>query len=139
MSFAGAQHNTLPKSTRRNVKLNKFAFGTHLDVPPSEMSPTAKNQEKRLFSQTSDLLIFILKEASEEQLKSLVVGSKQGKIADEELEKLMSKQSISKNQAKLKGRREKLLPLIFLFLKSKGTDAFGPFNAPIASCLKPLF
>ena len=88
--------------------------------------------------------IFILKEASEEQLKSLVVGSKQGKIADEELEKLISKQSISKNQAKLKGRREKLLPLIFLFLKSKGTDAFGtrlrhPFNAPIASCLKPLF
>lgn len=73
-----------------------------------------------------------------------MVGSKQGKIADEELEKLISKQSISKNQAKLKGRREKLLPLIFLFLKSKGTDAFGtrlrrPFNAPIASCLKPLF
>ena len=54
--------------------------------------------------------IFILKEASEEQLKSLVVGSKQGKITDEELEKLISKQSISKNQAKLKGRREKLLP-----------------------------
>ena len=68
-----------------------------------------------------------------------MVGSKQGKITDEELEKLISKQSISKNQAKLKGRREKLLPLIFLFLKSKGTDAFGPFNAPIASCLKPLF
>ena len=22
------EHNTLPKSTRRNVKLNKFAFGT---------------------------------------------------------------------------------------------------------------
>ena len=26
-SFAD-EHNTLPKSTRRNVKLNKFAFGT---------------------------------------------------------------------------------------------------------------
>ena len=66
--------------------------------------------------------IFILKEASEEQLKSLVVGSKQGKITDEELEKLISKQSISKNQAKLKGRREKLLPLIFLFLKTHSVN-----------------
>ena len=73
-----------------------------------------------------------------------MVDSKQGRITEEELEELISKQSISKNQAKLKGRREKLLPLIFLFLKSKGTDTFGtrlrhPFNAPIASCLKPLF
>ena len=60
--------------------------------------------------------IFIVKEASEEQVKSLVVDSKQGKITEEDLEELISKQSISKNQAKLKGRREKLLPLIFLFL-----------------------
>ena len=32
-SFAD-EHNTFPKSTRRNVKLNKFAFGT-----PSEADP----------------------------------------------------------------------------------------------------
>ena len=60
-SFADA-HNTLPKSTRRNVKLNKFAFGTPwlpdllckhwftslvwnfcrwvADVPPRETSPS---------------------------------------------------------------------------------------------------
>ena len=44
-----------------------------------------------------------------------MVDSKQEKITEEELEKLISKQSISKNQAKLKGRREKLLPLIFPF------------------------
>ena len=30
LSFAGVvdEHNTLPKSTRRNVKLNKFVLGT---------------------------------------------------------------------------------------------------------------
>jgi len=44
-----------------------------------------------------------------------VVDSKQGRITEEELEKLISKQSISRNQAKLKGRREKLLPLILPF------------------------
>ena len=27
-SSLAEEHNTLPKSTRRNVKLNKFAFGT---------------------------------------------------------------------------------------------------------------
>ena len=59
--------------------------------------------------------IFIVKEASEEQLKSLVVDSKQGRITEEELEELISKQSISRNQAKLNGRREKLLPLILPF------------------------
>lgn len=48
-------------------------------------------------------------------MKSLVVDSKQEKITEEELEKLISKQSISKNQAKLKGRREKLLPLLLRF------------------------
>ena len=44
-----------------------------------------------------------------------MVDSKQEKITEEELEKLISKQSISKNQAKLKGRREKLLPLLLRF------------------------
>ena len=47
-----------------------------------------------------------------------MVDSKQEKITEEELEKLISKQSISKNQAKLKGRREKLLPLLFRRLRS---------------------
>ena len=46
---------------------------------------------------------------------SLVVDSKQGRITEEELEELISKQSISRNQAKLNGRREKLLPLILPF------------------------
>ena len=67
------EHNTLPKSTRRNVKLNKFAFGTlwlpdllckHwftlsvqnfcrwiADVPPRKTSPAGKSEEKRLLSQ----------------------------------------------------------------------------------------
>ena len=51
-----------------------------------------------------------------------MVDKKQGKITDEEFEKLISKQSISKNQAKLKGRREKLLPLMFLFLKTRSVN-----------------
>ena len=68
-------YNTLPKSTRRNVKLNKFAFGTPwlpdlffkhwftssvwnfcrrvADVPPRETSPKAKSEEKRMFSQAT--------------------------------------------------------------------------------------
>ena len=90
--------------------------------------------------------IFILKEASEEQLKSLVVDSKQRKITDEELEKLISKQSISKNQAKLKGRREKFLPLIFPFSEdpkrlslSKETDACGTrLRHPFQSAIREL-
>ena len=70
-SFAG-EHNTLVKSTRRNVELNKFGCGTPwlpdilckqrftssvwdfcrwvADVPPRETSPAAKGEEKRLFS-----------------------------------------------------------------------------------------
>ena len=70
-SFAG-EHNTLVKSTRRNVELNKFGCGTPwlpdilckqrfmssvwdfchwvADVPPLETSPAAKSEEKRLFS-----------------------------------------------------------------------------------------
>ena len=65
--------STLPKSTRKHVKLHKFIFGTpwlpdllckHLfassvwnfccwvaDVPPRETFPAAKSEEKRMFSQ----------------------------------------------------------------------------------------
>ena len=68
--------NTLPKSTRGNVKLNKSAFGTPwlpdllckhwftswvwyfccrvADVSPREMSPAARSKEKRPLSQASD-------------------------------------------------------------------------------------
>ena len=67
------EHNNLPKSTRRHVKLDKFVFGTPwladllckhwfassvwnfcrwvADVPPRETSPEAKSEEKRMFSQ----------------------------------------------------------------------------------------
>ena len=68
------EHNASPKSTRRNVQLNKKnAFGTPrlpdllckhwfttavwnfyrwvADVPPRETSPAGRSQEKRLFSQ----------------------------------------------------------------------------------------
>ena len=64
-------------STRRNLKLNKFTFGTPwrpdlliskhwfvssvrnfccwiVDVPPRETSPAAKSEEKRMFSQTNN-------------------------------------------------------------------------------------
>ena len=74
-SFAD-EHNTLVKSTRRNVKLNKFGCGTSwlpdilifkhwftssvwyfcrwvADVPPRETSPAAKSEAKRLFSQAT--------------------------------------------------------------------------------------
>ena len=69
------EHNTLPKSTRRNVKLNKFAYGTPwlpdlffkhwftssvlnfcrwvADVPPRETSPAAKSEAKQMFSQAN--------------------------------------------------------------------------------------
>ena len=69
------EHNTLPKSTRRHVKLDKFVFGTPwlpdllckhwfassvwnfcrwvADVPPCEMSPAVKSEEKRMFSQAT--------------------------------------------------------------------------------------
>ena len=67
--------NTLPKLTRRNIKLNKFAFGTPwlpdlsckhwftssvwnfccwvADSPPREMSQATKSKEKRLFSRAT--------------------------------------------------------------------------------------
>ena len=63
------EHNTLPKPTRRHIKLDKFIFGTlwlrdllckHwlwnfcrwvADVPPRETSPAAKGEEKQMFSQ----------------------------------------------------------------------------------------
>ena len=54
------EHNTLPKLTRSNIKLNKFAFGTPwlpdllrrvADVPPCKTSPAASSEEQRLFSQ----------------------------------------------------------------------------------------
>ena len=67
------EHNTLPKSTRRCVKLDKFVFGTPwlpdflckhwfassvwnfccwvADVPPGETSLAVKSEEKRMFSQ----------------------------------------------------------------------------------------
>ena len=67
------EHNNLPKSTRRHVKLLKFIFGTSwlpdlfykhwftssawnfcrcvADVPPRETSPAGKSEEKRMFSQ----------------------------------------------------------------------------------------
>ena len=69
------EHKTLPKSTRRNVKSNKFAFGTlwlpdllckhwytcvssirnfcHwvANILPCKTSPVARSEEKRLFSQ----------------------------------------------------------------------------------------
>ena len=67
------EHNTLPKSTRRKLKLNKFTFWTPwlpdllskrwfassvwnfchgvADVPPHETSPAAKSEEKLMLSQ----------------------------------------------------------------------------------------
>ena len=69
-SFAD-EHNALPKLTRRNIKLNKFAFGTPwlldllckhwftssvwnfchwvADVPPCETSSTTRSKEWQLF------------------------------------------------------------------------------------------
>ena len=69
-SFAD-EHNTLPKLTKRNIKLNKFAFGTPwlldllckhwfrssiwnfchwvADVPPCETSSATRSKEKQLF------------------------------------------------------------------------------------------
>ena len=69
------EHTTLPKATRRHVKLDKFVFGTPwlldlfckhwfassvwnfcrwvADVPPRETSPAAKSEEKRMFSQAN--------------------------------------------------------------------------------------
>ena len=69
------ERNTLPKSTRKHVKLDKFVFGIPwlpdllckhwfassvwnfchwvADVPPRETSPVAKSKEKRMFSQAS--------------------------------------------------------------------------------------
>ena len=73
-SFADEQ-NSLPKSTRRNLKLNKFTFGTPwlwellnkhwfvssvwnfcrwvTDLPPCEMSPAAKSEDKWMFLQAT--------------------------------------------------------------------------------------
>ena len=70
-----SQYNTLPKSTRRHVILDKFIFKTPwlldllckhwfassvwnfcswvADVPPLETSLVAKSEEKRMFSQTT--------------------------------------------------------------------------------------
>ena len=72
------QHNTLPKSTRRHAKLEKFIFGTPwlpdllgkhwfassvwnfcrwvAHVPPCETSPATKSKEKRMFPQASKTL-----------------------------------------------------------------------------------
>ena len=74
------EHNTLPKSTRRLVKLDKFVFGTPwlpdswcklwfassvwnfcrwvADVPPRETSATAKSEEKRMFSQATKTKVY---------------------------------------------------------------------------------
>ena len=71
------EHKTLPISTRRHVKLNKFIFKTPwlldllckhwfassvwnfcsqvADVPPREKSPAAKSEEKRMFSHAKSL------------------------------------------------------------------------------------
>ena len=71
-SLAG-EHSTLPKSTRRLIKLDKFIFGTPwlpyllckhwlassvwnfcrwvADVPPLKTSPATKSEEKRVFLQ----------------------------------------------------------------------------------------
>ena len=71
------EHNTLLKSTRRNVKFNKCACGTPwlpdilckhwftssiwnfwrwvVDVPQRETSPAVKSEEKQLFSQATKL------------------------------------------------------------------------------------
>ena len=75
------ERNTLPKSTRRHVKIDKFISGTPwllnllwkhwfalsvwnfcrwvADVPPRETSRTAKSEEKRMFSQTKKLCLNI--------------------------------------------------------------------------------
>ena len=67
--------NSIPKSTRRHIKLDKFIFGTPwlldllckhwfassvwnfcrwvADVPPRETSSATKSEEKRMFSQAS--------------------------------------------------------------------------------------
>ena len=67
------EHNTLPKPTRRHIKLDKFIFETPwlpdllckhwyassvcnicrwvADVPPRKTSPAAKSEEKRMFLQ----------------------------------------------------------------------------------------
>ena len=72
------EHNTLPKSTGRHVKLDKFIFGTPLlpnlsckhwfaslvwnfcrwvaDVPPCETSPAMKSEEKRMFSKAKYII-----------------------------------------------------------------------------------
>ena len=77
-SFADEQ-NTLPKSTKRNVKLNKSAFGTPwlpdllckhwftstawnfcrwvADVSPRDTSQAARSEEKWLFSQVSAIAV----------------------------------------------------------------------------------
>ena len=78
-SFAD-EHNTLVKSTRRKVKLNKFGCGTSwlpdilifkhwftssvwnfcrwvANVPPRETSPAAKSEAKQLFSQATTHLL----------------------------------------------------------------------------------
>ena len=66
------EHNSIPKSTRRHIKLDKFIFGTPwlpdllcthwfassvwnfcrwvADFPPRETSPATKSEEKRMFS-----------------------------------------------------------------------------------------
>ena len=73
MSSLADEHNTLPKPTRRHIKLDKVIFGfpwlldlwcKHwfassiwnfcrwvANVPPRERSPAAKSEEKRMFSQ----------------------------------------------------------------------------------------
>ena len=72
------KHNTLPKSTRRHVKLDKFIFGTPwlpnilckhwfassvwnfclwvADFPPRETSLATKSEEKRMFLQATACL-----------------------------------------------------------------------------------
>ena len=79
-SSTADEHNALPKSTRRNVELNKFAFGTPwlldllykdwftpsvwnfcgwvADVPPGQTPPATRSEEERLFSQAINNLFF---------------------------------------------------------------------------------
>ncbi|CAH3144169.1 unnamed protein product, partial [Porites lobata] len=65
------------------------------------LQPKVREAFEKLRTSSRFSADMFLKEASEEQLKSLVVDSKQGRITEEELEELISKQSISRNQAKL--------------------------------------
>ena len=96
-SLLADEHDTLPKSTRRHAKLDKFIFGTPwlpdvsckhwyvssvwnfclwvAEVPSRKTSPAAKREEKQMFSQVNPIPLNFFTPTGEPWITTMLLKS----------------------------------------------------------------